>query len=490
MRWYFNHQIKRFFRSSDWEKQIIIQILLILGGIYMASMMAFMGFLGGMALVEEDPEQGLLSTLMPFILLFFLLEFVLRVLLQGERQTQLQPYLLLPVNKKKLLRQNLFLSFFSVFNLATFLFSTSVVLGAWSEWAEGCGIAWLALILGSMVCHLLVLSLRQVFVQKAWIKNILYGVAIAIALAFYFNWISLTDYIELMLSFQVDVTIYVILLLILTAGLFFLALRSLMNNSYSGAEKSDTGFISNTGQWFSRFGKPGILLGLELKLILRNKRTKQMFYYSFFVILLFCYLINSTSRTDADGTPSPFFLFGLMMTSSFMLTYGQYLGSWEAKHYDFLLSQNFTTKDYYKGKFYLLIATTILQTIIALLVNIGDSHWVLLLVCTYIYNIGVNSFLWMCFSVWNTEPIQLEKGMMMNRQGVTTAHYITGLPIFLAPISIYFLLMFIVNPEVAAIGLLVPGILGLLLQNYLIEKLSKRFNKHKHKLAAGYRQAT
>ena len=95
--------------------------------------------------------------------------------------------------------------------------------------------------------------------------------------------------------------------------------------------------------FLNRFGIIGELITLEIKLILRHKRTKSLLYMSvFFLFYGFLYYTNQLYKNN-DGM---LFFVAMFITGFPMITYGQWVISWDSSHFDSLMTRNIPIRTY------------------------------------------------------------------------------------------------------------------------------------------------
>ena len=157
--------------------------------------------------------------------------------------------------------------------------------------------------------------------------------------------------------------------------------------------------ISTDYPFLDRFGAVGVLVALELKLILRHKRSRSAMIMSLF-FMLYGFLFYKKTLIDNDDIKMMIFA-SIFMTGSSISIYGQFMFGWQAAHFDGLLANKTNLRDFIKAKFLFFTATA---TIVTLLISFyGLISWKILLiqVAAYLYNIGIGTVIILYFATRN-----------------------------------------------------------------------------------------
>jgi hypothetical protein len=76
----------------------------------------------------------------------------------------------------------------------------------------------------------------------------------------------------------------------------------------------------------------------------------------------------------------------------------------------------------------------------------------------------------------------------MNYQGTGAAQWIVGFPLLLIPILIWYLAYYFFSYETGVAVLAILGLVGILLRNYLMQKIALQYAKRKYDILSGYKQ--
>jgi hypothetical protein len=225
---------------------------------------------------------------------------------------------------------------------------------------------------------------------------------------------------------------------------------------------------------------------MEIKLILRHKRTKSLLYMS--GIFLLYGLMFYTQKAYADSYSMLFFV-AMFMTGLLMLMFGQWFISWDSSHFDCLMTRNIPIRTYMSANYYLMIAFNVLCFVLTTPYFLFGMKIVYLHVAAFIFNVGVNIFLLMFLTTFNTKRVDLSKPNVMNYQGTTYKSFLIVLPIMFVPMAIVGIMSNFLSVGAALWTLTIMGLVGILLRKQLLTLCVNQFNRRKYKLAEGFREA-
>lgn len=424
------------------------------------------------------------------LLYYFVVEFVMRYMIQNVPVLDIQPYLHLPIRRSRIMHFLLVKSLVHVLNFTVLLlftpFAFTVVnekfgtVGAWS---------WLLSIWGISVClHYVVILFKKQLDDSIW--GILAFVLLfsGLAAADYYQWFRLSDVSAALFFAAADQSIVLFSALIFLGSLYFLNYQFFLKGIYSDQHQL-TKTVARKTQNFTflkGLGSIGELINLELKLIFRNKRPRTVLYMSGMFLLygLFFY----TQDKYVVGMPAFLLFVGVFITGIFMINYGQFLFSWQANHFDFTLTRPVSLRQFIESKYWLLNTVTVFCFLLSIPYayfgwNIVFNHAMLTL-----FNMGVNIFIILNMAMWGPKKLNLTKGGSMNYEGVGAAQWVMGIPILVSPYVIYtpFAIYGRADLGVMALGLI--GLVGIVLRPYLLTLTTRRLERLKYSIAEGFRK--
>ena len=270
-----------------------------------------------------------------------------------------------------------------------------------------------------------------------------------------------------------------------TAGTAWAAHQTLRARLYDvlDQESASTPFLTaGTGLHGQRWGapRPGSLALLDVKLILRNKRPRQM-------ILAGLLIVGSLLLATVPQKHTPPFnvvLFGFILGGYLGVMYGQYGFAWHGHHFDGLLTKTrFLHKLVYA------------QCVIFAGLAIGSVALILPVVALFnpdllvpigaflLYNLGVTAPILIGLGTWARNAIALGQSSFFNHQGTSTYHFVVMFPIMGLPLGLTPWL------GVSSILLLAAGLggLGIAAIPLWTRWIGELLHRQRHAMAAGFR---
>jgi len=235
---------------------------------------------------------------------------------------------------------------------------------------------------------------------------------------------------------------------------------------------------------FNRFGKVGELMRLEMKMIWRNKRSRNFLYISALFLL---YPLIFISNEEIFGT-TMILLLSILITGMFAFNYAQLLLSWHSTHFDYILTRNISGLVFFKAKFYLLALSICIVFVITLPYGFLHPDFFYAITAAMLFNIGGSIFFYMYLANYNSKKIDPSKGSTFNFEGFGAAHYLAMIPIMIFPLLIFWPFSYFGCPYwgLFCVGLI--GLIGILFREKILAWLVMHFKKRKHHIAADFRK--
>ncbi|SFH29205.1 DUF5687 family protein [Pedobacter insulae] len=486
---FLNHQWKAFWRSRNKAGSIAAQVLLGFFILYFLVAAIGVGFFMTKLLGQLFPNLSPVSGFNSIILYYFLFDLAIRTQMQELPTLSIIPYLHLNVRRKAIVNFLNIKSLFSFFNLLPlFIFIPFIILEIGLKSGALVALAYIVAILSLTFFN----NYLVLFLKRKSINNIVYFacllgfVAIAAALD-YFKVISVMNFSNLIF---VNITEYPFLALIFTLAallIFFFNSRYLRANLYTEElSVKDDKKGSTDYPFLNQFGKVGELAALELKLILRHKRSKGsvLMGFAFLAYGLIFYKEPIIARNEFGKL-----LFAaVFMTGISIISYGQFMFAWQSTHFDGLLVNKIDFKNFIKAKFLLFTLSCTVITILASFYGFLSYKLLLLHLAAYLYNIGFATVIVLYFATMNYKRLDITKSASFNWQGVGATQWILGIPFILIPILIYVPFGLTEHPYWGLVAIGLFGLVTLLMRNIWINLLVKRFEKQRYKIAEGFRE--
>lgn len=608
-------------RSSVWTRNLVGNILIGLLYFILALNFLIIGLQVDKVFSEIAPGKNPVVLFNGILIYYLLFDFLIRLALQKNHGLVVKPYLSLPVKRSTLINYLLSKSFFSLFNfLPLFLVIPFVAEEVIPAYSVVQGLAWLA----CFIFFLLINCFLVAYIKKSSFKNSRAGLAAFVILAAavlsdYYNLFSISKFSSDLFGIFISAPEFVLIL----GAVFFLVYsanyRLLLNNFYLESFTFQKKFRFGSFKLFDileSFGEVGVYISLELKLLLRNKRSRNILVYSFVMIAIglliyptyetrdiyppptkrtlqkievyklqmknnpesakvtfkvyannipfgatvfvagsqgvlknwqpygmplakdkngdwtgslpvnkntvLTYKVTlgnwSAQRLNSDGSiPANSVLnvrgdttvvvnaekwgvpqmpvtslimliyIGIAITGMFLLTYGQFILSWESSYFDAIITKKINFLNYLKAKYLLMVSVGCVFFVLSLPYGYFGARVIAINFAAFLYNIGVNTFMLMYLATFNRKRFDLNIGMM-SQQGKGASQYIAGIPTLLIPTAIFlpFALLNNINEALVLLGAI--GLIGIFFQKQIMNFIIAQFYKQKYKMAAGFRQ--
>ncbi|MBN8576120.1 MAG: hypothetical protein J0L66_04225 [Cytophagales bacterium] len=481
---------KKSVRSVAFEKELATHIFLGLIAIMVFGYSIALGFFLEKIITTGFNQPDSVKFVSGLLLYYFWFEFMLRYFMQSTASLEIQPYLHLPISRKYLVHYLLIksvlhlLNFLSLVLFAPFAFTAVARQVGTSAWV------WLlSIYLISLSLHYIVLIFKKGLDDTVVGFLALTGGMGLLALADYYNWFRLSDASTVFFEFILRNPLVLVGLLAWLLLIYFFNfnyfLRGMYPEELAPHKNSKESSIQNLAL-LQNLGMLGEWVNLELKLIMRNKRTRSVLFLSGFFLLYG--LIFYTNKTYTQDMPGFLLFVAIFITGIFMINYGQFLFSWQSVHFDFTLTQPGSIAQVVASKYWLLCGITIICFILSIPYVYFGWHILLIHGAATLFNIGVNVFVIMNMALWDPKKIDLSKSSMMNYQGVGAAQWVMGIPILVAPYVFYLPFSIGGYPTWGLLAVGMVGLLGLIFRTQLLTLTTNRLQARKYAIAAGFRK--
>lgn len=486
---FLNHQWKSFWRSRNKAGSIAANILLGFFMLYFLAIAVSVGFGMGYIIEQFFPGKNVITVFNGFILYYFLFDLAMRMQLQELPTLSIVPYLHLNIQKKAIVNFLNIKSLFTFFNiLPLFIFIPFSLIKVGPTNGALTGLAYVVSILSLTIFN----NYLVLYLKRKSINNILYFALIIGFVAIfggldYFHIISVRAFSNLVFT---GISNYPFLALAFTLAavvIFVMNATYLYRNLYTEElSTKDEKKVSTDYAFLNRFGKVGELAALELKLILRHKRSRGSVIMGF-LFLAYGFLFYKQEMIADDKFGMMLFA-AVFMTGISILSYGQFMFAWQSTHFDGLMVNKIDFKNFIKAKFLLFTISCTVITLLASFYGFISYKLLLLHLAAYLYNIGFATVIVLYFATLNYKRLDITTSASFNWQGVGATQWILGLPFVLLPFVIYLPFGFMGKPYWGLAALGIFGLITLLMRNFWINLLVKRFEQQRYKIAEGFRE--
>lgn len=476
---------KQFFRSKSFGQSLAVKIIIGFFGLYFMVSFLLLG-LGSFYLIEEAaPGEDPLRLVNNFLIYWFLLDLIYRFFMQKLPVMNIKPFMLLPIKKRKIIHYLLTKSAFSFFTLLPlFFFLPFSIILLTKGYPPLHVINWFLAMLSFEVC----INYLNFLINK---KDKIFYVVLAVLLVLggleYFEAYKVTEDAGFVFNRLYEVS-YAFLIPALIAVLLYRKLyRFLKNGFYLDAEinEGSTEAKEFNLSWLDRFGQTAAFLKNDIRMILRNKRPKQVLLMSFIFLFYGLIFFNNPAYKDSYN----WMAFGaLFITGGFLMTFGQLVPSWDSEYYKMLMSQNIPYRKYLESKWYLMVLGTLIAFILSTPYLYYGWHIYGLIVAVTFFNVGLNSFITLWSGAMNRIPVELnvKAKAFSNTQGFNVTQMLWALPKIGLPILLFFVPNFLFGFKAGLLTLAVSGLLGLVFKGFFLTQIEKVYQDGKYKTIAAY----
>lgn len=486
---FINFEWKQFFRSSYWQKSIALNILMAFLALYFILVFLALGIGLYPILKKQFPESDPLIILNGFLFYWFLADLLMRFFLQKLPVMNIKPLLILPIKRSKILHYVLGKSGLSFFNFLP-LFAV-IPFGAiliFEDYHITTAVVWMLLM---FVCTLIINFLNFIIEAKTAETELSFLPIIVIASALYaLNYFEIVSLSTLLSKGINAITANPFLLLIplaILAALYYANYEILKKKLYvDGSLKTKAHTATTTDlAWTRRFGNIAPFLQLDLKLLWRNKRPRSSIFI--LIIGLLYGLFFYPNPVYKDWVPM-FVFVGIFVTGIFMINFGQFIPAWDSGYYKLLMTQNVKYKEYLNSKFSLMLMSAIIMFILSIpYVYFG---WRILVIhfAAMVYNLGINTYVLLYAGSFNRKKIDLTQRAAFNYQGTGAVQWLVGFPLLFVPMIFFYLPYKFINFEAGIATLIILGGIGIVFHQKLMNIITKKYLKSKHKMISAFEQ--
>ncbi len=484
------HEWKKSIRSQGFYKNLAVNILLGFMTLYMAAILLFLGFSLDNLLEKAHSEFTPMELFNGALLYIMVGGLAIRFFMQQLNTINLPPYQVLPIKRRLLVNFLLIKPLFNPINyFHLFVVIPFAIQSVSKYYGVGLSVRFVLLCVVLVWSNSLLASFLKRKFGSGFLGFLLIVILFAVVAALeYFKILSLFTFSQIVFGFVLK-SIYGLLFPVLAfVGAYFLNVLFFHQNFYPESfNRKITTQQKYQSDWsfLNRFGVIGEIIGVELKLILRHKRTKSILYMSGFFLFYGLMFYSKENMVDKGGL---LFFVAMFMTGLLMFMYGQWVISWDSSHFDSLMTKNISIRTYLEANYYMMLTFNLVCFVLTSPYFYFGMQVFYMHVAAFIFNCGVNIFLLLYLATYNTKRIDLSKSSAMNYQGTTFKSFLIVLPIMFIPMMLVGGISMISSMNVALFTLTVLGLLGVLFRKQLINICVNQFNNRKYALAEGFRK--
>lgn len=486
----FKHYWLKSYRSPGYYKNLVVNIFMGLTILYFVVILVMMGFMLPGLLKEIAPRQDPAATFNGMMIYAVIALLMIRYLMQPLSTLNLENYQMLPIKRETLVNYLLLKPLFNPLNYVTLCFAIPfAITGIYPAYGTGGAFRFLFIVIflvwfNTLLAPLLKRKLSNIFVGTI----VLLAVTGVLAGLEYFKVFSLFQLSQHIFDFLTGTPFTWISVLLLSALAFFLNKRYFAKNYYPEnfdrkVKKQEAGAGRFT--FMERFGKIGEIISLEIRLVLRHKRTKKTLYTALFFLLYGLIFYPSETYSNSPG----WLLFvAIFVTGTGMLIFGQWIINWDGSYFDFLMTRDIDTRTYIRANYFLLLALSIVSFIATTPYFLFGKQIIIYHLVALVYNIGVNIYVYLFGATFNTKRLELSRGSSMNMQGVSYKNFVVMIPLLVIPITLVMLFDLFSAVHIALIIIALMGLAGILFREPLLNMIEQQFLRRKYALCTGFRK--
>lgn len=486
---FLNLEWKQYFRSSYWQKNLVINILMVFFALYFVGIFLVLGFFLLKILKKTFPEQDPFVIVNGFIFYWVIGDLLMRFFLQKLPVMSVKPLLTLPIKRSTVVNYVLGKSAMSFFNfLPLFAIIPLSIMLIRDGYATSMVLTWMF----TMIMVVLIINFLNFIIEALSAKTDLSFLPLLIVVGTlfglnYFGIFSMTTVFSdafvgiannpvfILIPLAVLISCYIFNFKILREKLF---LDSSLKSKVEEVKAADL-------SWTKRFGDIAPFMQLDLKLIWRNKRTKSTAMLLVVGLLYGLFFYPQPAYRDMEFM---FAFIGVFSTGFFLINFGQFIPAWDSGYYKMLMSQNIKYEQYLRSKFVLMVMSVVILFVLGIpYVYFG---WKILIahLAAAIYNIGVNSHVILYGGSFNRKKINLNQRAAFNYQGTGAVQWLIGIPLMVLPMALFGLTNWLVGFEAAVALLIIFGVVGIVLHKKLMKTITQKYLDSKYKMIDAFSQ--
>lgn len=481
-------QWKSFLRSPAFSQNLATTIIMGIVGVYFALVFLGLGFIAPKIITDVAPEADGPIFFGRYFMYFLIYSFLTRLIFQNFGFADLRQYILQRVPKSTIFHFMLTKSALHWINIMTLLGIGAYLVSAHYDETFNFSLIRHGLVLVGLLYltnYKAFLFDKQLSINKKLVGTIILIIAVVTFLDIK-GYIPLGDGLEYIYGLLVSNIFLAMAPMIGAIVCYGWTYRTLQNVAYLEDEVGSTDATPITigsGLW-SRFGEAGEMMAVETKLILRNKRSKNMMYI---VPLMAIYPLIIHGQGNDMGSMGWMMFVAIFCTGGYAITYGQLLLSWNSGHFDLLQTKMQSIKEIFKAKYYLQCVIVICQTLPMILWGFYKFEYFYLMPAMMFYVLGVVLFMYMLMASYNSKKVNTNAGAAMNYEGFSLGLFLIIIPIMLLPMALYYGFDALGHPMAGVFLTGLIGLVGFVFHDKLLDVSVALFKKNRYKIGAAFR---
>lgn len=484
----FTHYLKNLFRSTRFDANLVLKILIAFSLFYFCSLIFSLGTNFAVILHKFQPLADPIKLLNEFLFYLIPIDCLLRFFFQKNNFRLANAYMHLPIRRGKIISYILVINLFNIFNLCLLLF---IVPFSWVNILPDYGWLSFTLYLLSILFIMVFMTYFTFLIKNLSYNHILFALVpvLWVMLAFILKFIYRMEPGTFTAGLFADILhgnyLTVILFALLTVSITLINISMVKQFFYNvfadnGKHKLNVRIPKN-----SLLGKSSnSYILLEMSLILRNRRIRGILIIPTYFILMTYFIFLFKPINDIY-----IILFWyLCLSGVWGYSYLQVVFSLESSFFDFISTANFDFNKYFKIKYTLIVVISFLVIFIALPIVIIGNQSIHVVASALLYNIGIGYFLVFSTATFNRERMDLNNGLLFNYQGHNPIQVISMSVAIILPVVFLGIITFFLSKTTGLIIINIISVISLLNYKKWFQMIFRQFSKRKYINLEGYRK--
>jgi multisubunit Na+/H+ antiporter MnhC subunit len=477
---------KAFTRSASFASNLALKILM--GFVAAYFILIALAFGVGAFYVLKKMKLDPIVSVNQFLFYFVIVDLIVRLMLQKIPVLNIRPLLIFPINKSTIVHFSLGKTILSFFNIihAFFLIPFSIVLLI-EGYDPASVVLWFLAVYSLFYCNNFINILLS---NKDNLFALFLGITAVLGGLHYYGIFDITAYVAPFFNALFNTYWAFLIPVVAVIVLYYVTFQYFKKNLYLDAGLSSKHDEAKTEDltWLNQFGTIGTFLKNDIKLIKRNKRSKTTVGLS--VMFLFYGLLFFTNSVSMYNNPIMHIFAGIFVSGGFLITFGQFVPSWDSSYYQLMMTQNIPYKGYLSSKWWLMVIATIVTTVIASFYLYFGVQVYLTIIVGAIYNIGVNSHLVLLGGAYTKTPIDLSsgKGAFGDKKAFNVKTMLISIPQLGLPVLLYWLGSKYGSPTIGLALVAALGVIGFAFKEKAFSLIEKTYKSEKYATIAAYKQ--
>ena len=420
-----------------------------------------------------------------YLIYFSILWVVIRYFFQKIPKLVINPLLLQPLSKNSIVHFTLFRSTFSFWNTMNLFFFIPFGLflinkAGYNLWIVS---SWWLIVFS------LILITNYINIIINGIDRVLYSIA-AILISFFllqrYEIIEIGEFFAPVFNLSSISPISSLIFIPIIILSYYFSFNFFKQKFYLDSDSKKKVEIKKL-EWlslFDRFGKASTFIKNDIRLIIRSKAARGVAVMGLLFILYGLFF-------QIDLYSNMFFfqiISGIFVTGGFLLTFGQYVPSWDSSFYPLIMTQNISYKEYLISKWWMMVIFTFGTTILSSFYIFFSWKIFYAVIAGGIFNMGVNSIIILISGAYTRVPMDLENPKSFgNFKAFNFRMFITGTLPMLIPLFLFYIGVLIKDSNLGFLLIASFGVIGFFFRNIAFKIVEKIYKSEKYETVKAYK---